>query len=162
LQNKETFMNDSEAIASYCIEDLSVGQSASYERNVTDADIREFAALSGDFNPIHLDEEYAKTTRFQGRIAHGMLSVTFIATVLGTKLPGAGCIFMSANFKFKAPVRIGDTVLATCTVREINTAKGRVTFDCTTTVGDTVVIEGEALVKVPSRETQAKAANEKV
>ncbi len=155
-------MNDSEAIASYCIEDLSVGQSASYERNVTDADIRQFAALSGDFNPIHLDEAYAKTTRFQGRIAHGMLSVTFIATVLGTRLPGAGCVFMSANFKFKAPVRIGDTVMATCTVREINSVKGRVTFDCVCTVGDTVVVEGEALVKVPSREAETRDSNEKV
>jgi 3-hydroxybutyryl-CoA dehydratase len=81
--------------------------------------------------------------------------------VLGTKLPGAGAIFMGASFRFKAPVRIGDTVVATCTVREINVPKGRVTFDCVCTVGDTVVVEGEALVKVPSREAPQEAPAEK-
>ena len=153
-------MNDGTMIASYCIEDLSVGQSASYERKVTDAEVRRFAEVSGDFNPLHLDEEFAKTTRFEGRIAHGMLAVTFLSTVLGTRLPGAGCIFMGANFKFKAPVRIDDVVRATCSVREINTVKKRVTFDCVCAVGDTIVVEGEALVKVPSREQKAKDANE--
>ena len=155
-------MADGEAIASYCVEDLSLGQSAEYERFVSEADIREFAAISGDFNPLHLDEEYAQTTRFRGRIAHGMLAVTFVSTVLGTKLPGAGCIFMGASFKFKAPVRIGDTVVAKVTVREINAPKGRVTFDCICSVGDTVVVEGEALVKVPSREKRTKDLNESV
>jgi|SRR5215471_12050132 len=155
-------MGDGDTIASYCVEDLSVGQSAEYERAVSEADIREFATISGDFNPLHLDEEYAQTTRFKGRIAHGMLAVTFVSTVLGTKLPGAGCIFMGANFKFKAPVRIGDTVVAKVTVREINAPKGRVTFDCICSVGSTVVVEGEALVKVPSRDKKAKDSNEAV
>jgi 3-hydroxybutyryl-CoA dehydratase len=104
-----------------------------------------------------LDEAYAQSTRFKGRIVHGMLPAAFISTVLGTRLPGAGCIFMSATFRFKAPVRIGETVVATCTVREINAAKGRVTFDCACSVGATVVVEGEALCKVPSREPQAQA-----
>jgi len=153
-------MNDGTMIASYCIEDLSIGQSASYERTVTYGDVRRFAEISGDFNPLHLDEEFAKTTRFEGRIAHGMLAVTFLSTVLGTRLPGAGCIFMSASFKFKAPVRIDDVVRASCSVREINTIKNRVTFDCVCAVGDTIVVEGEALVKVPSREQKAKDANE--
>lgn len=147
-------------ILSHCLEDLAVGQSASYERAISEADVREFALMSGDFNPVHLDEAYAQTTRFKGRIVHGMLPVTFISTVLGTKLPGAGAIFMGASFRFKAPVRIGDTVVATCTVREINAPKGRVTFDCICMVGDTVVIEGDALVKVPSREAQEKAPAE--
>ena len=155
-------MGDGDTIASYCVEDLSVGQCAEYERAVSEADIREFATISGDFNPLHLDEEYAQTTRFKGRIAHGMLAVTFVSTVLGTKLPGAGCIFMGANFKFKAPVRIGDTVVAKVTVREINAPKGRVTFDCICSVGSTVVVEGEALVKVPSRDKKAKDSNEAV
>src|SRR6185503_2002316 len=105
-------------------------------------------------------EEFAKTTRFEGRIAHGMLAVTFISTVLGTRLPGAGCIFMGASFKFKAPVRIGDVVHASCSVREINAAKNRVTFDCACTVGGKLVVEGEALVKVPSREQATKDSNE--
>lgn len=149
-------------VLSHVLEDLTVGQSASYERAISEADVREFALMSGDFNPVHLDEAYAQGTRFKGRIVHGMLPVTFISTVLGTKLPGAGAIFMGASFRFKAPVRIGDTVVATCTVREINAPKGRVTFDCVCTVGDTVVVEGDALVKVPSREApQEKAPAEK-
>ena len=147
-------------IASFYIEDLQVGQSASYERTISEADVREFALMSGDFNPVHLDEAYAQTTRFKGRIVHGMLPVMFVSTVLGTRLPGAGCIFMGASFRFKAPVRIGDTVVATCTVREINAAKGRATFDCICAVGDTIVVEGDALVKVPSREAQAQAPAE--
>src|SRR5262245_22350140 len=147
-------------IASHFIEDLQVGQSASYERAISEADVREFALMSGDFNPVHLDEAYAQGPRFKGRIVHRMFPVTFVSTVLGTRLPGAGSIFMSASFRFKAPVRIGDTVIATCTVREINMEKGRVTFDCNCVVGDTTVVEGEALVKVPSREAQAKAPAE--
>jgi 3-hydroxybutyryl-CoA dehydratase len=147
-------------ILSHFLEDLTVGQSASYERAISEADVREFALMSGDFNPVHLDEAYAQTTRFKGRIVHGMLPVTFISTVLGTRLPGAGAIFMGASFRFKAPVRIGDTVVAACTVREINLPKGRVTFDCVCMVGDTVVVEGDALVKVPSREAQEKAPAE--
>ena len=148
-------------IVSFFIEDLQVGQSASFERAISEADVREFALMSGDTNPVHLDEAYAQTTRFKGRIVHGMLPVTFVSTVLGTKLPGAGAIFMGASFRFKAPVRIGDTVVATCTVREINAPKGRVTFDCVCSVGDTVVVEGDALVKVPSREVPDKAPTEK-
>jgi 3-hydroxybutyryl-CoA dehydratase len=148
-------------IASFFIEDLQVGQSASYERTISDADVREFALISGDSNPVHLDEAYAQTTRFKGRIVHGMLPVTFVSTVLGTKLPGAGAIFMGASFRFKAPVRIGDTVVATCTIREINAPKGRVSFDCVCSVGDTVVVEGDALVKVPSREAPDKAPTDK-
>jgi 3-hydroxybutyryl-CoA dehydratase len=149
-------MSDGE-VTSFYIEDLQIGQSASYERSISEADVREFALMSGDFNPVHLDEAYAQSTRFKGRIVHGMLPATFLSTVLGTKLPGAGCIFMSASFRFKAPVRIGDTVVATCTVREINAPKGRVTFDCACSVGDTTVLEGEALCKVPSREPQPQA-----
>ena len=148
-------------ILSFFLEDLTVGQSASYGRAISEADVREFALMSGDFNPVHLDEAYAQTTRFKGRIVHGMLPVTFVSTVLGTRLPGAGAIFMGANFRFKAPVRIGDTVIATCTVREINTVKSRVTFDCVCKVGDTVIVEGDALVMVPSKEAQEKAPAEK-
>jgi len=139
------------SVVGHYIEDLTIGQSASYTRTITEADIQQFGAVSGDLNPLHFDEEYAKTTIFKGRIAHGMLSVSFLSTVLGTQLPGAGSIFLGATIRFKAPVRIGDTVVATCTLREINTQKGRVTFDCLCKVGDTVVVEGDAMVKVPSR-----------
>lgn len=135
----------------YTIEDLEVGMSGSYERTVTADDIQKFGEVTGDFNPVHFDEEYASKTLFRGRIAHGLLSAGYISTVLGTKLPGAGAIFMSATIRFKAPVRIGDTVISVCTVREIIPAKRRVIFDCVCKVGDTVVIDAEAMLMVPSR-----------
>jgi 3-hydroxybutyryl-CoA dehydratase len=138
-------------IEQHFIEDLKIGQSASYERTVGDADIRAFAGLSGDNNPVHLDEEFAKKTMFKGRIAHGMLSATFISTVLGTKLPGMGCIYMGQSLKFKAPVKINDVVVTTVTVKEIIAEKKRAILDTVCRVGDTVVIEGEATVMVPSR-----------
>jgi 3-hydroxybutyryl-CoA dehydratase len=141
----------SQAIASFFLDDLRVGQSAEYARQITDADVQKFGEVSGDMNPLHFDDAYAKNTIFRGRIAHGILSVSFLSTVLGTKLPGAGSIFLGASVRFKSPVRIGDTVTAICTVREINSVKGRVIFDCICKVGETVVVEGEAEVKVPSR-----------
>jgi 3-hydroxybutyryl-CoA dehydratase len=137
--------------AGYCIEDIEAGMSASYTRRVMEADIQKFGEITGDMNPVHFDEDYAKTTVFRGRIAHGLLSAGYISTVLGTKLPGAGAIFMSANIRFKAPVRIGDEVTATCTVREVIAAKRRVVCDCICKVGETVVIDAEAMLMVPSR-----------
>ncbi len=139
------------SVMTHYIEDLTIGQAATYTRTVMESDVQQFGAVSGDLNPLHFDDEYAKTTIFRGRIAHGMLSLSYLSTVLGTQLPGAGSIFLGATVRFKAPVRIGDTVNATCTVREINSQKGRVTFDTICKVGDIVVIEGEAMVKVPSR-----------
>src|SRR6266566_9216073 len=139
------------SVVSHYLEDLTIGQSATYTRTITESDIQQFGAVSGDLNPLHFDDEYARTTIFRGRIAHGMLSLSYLSTVLGTQLPGAGSIFLGATVRYKAPVRIGDTVNATCMVREINRQKGRVTFDCLCKVGDIVVIEGEAMVKVPSR-----------
>jgi 3-hydroxybutyryl-CoA dehydratase len=139
-----------EAIAAHYIDDLQVGQSATYTRTITEADVQQFGAVSGDLNPLHFDEEYAKTTIFRGRIAHGMLSLSYVSTVLGTQLPGAGSIFLGATVKFKAPVRIGDTVTAICTVKEINRPRNRVIFDCACRVGNTVVVECETQVMVPS------------
>ncbi len=138
-------------IQRHYFEDLSVGQSASYTRTVTEKDIQQFGEVSGDMNPVHFDEAYAKGTIFRGRIAHGMLSAGYISTVLGTQLPGAGAIFISATIRFKAPVRIGDTVTAICTVAEIYAPKKRVTFSCQCKVGETVVIDAEAIVMVPSK-----------
>ena len=140
-----------EAVAAHYIDDLSVGQSASYTRTVTEADVQKFGEVSGDFNPLHFDETYAKATIFRGRIAHGVLSLSFISTVLGTQLPGAGAIFIGATVRFKSPVRIGDTVTATCTVKEINRPRNRVTFGCNCTVGNNIVVECETQVMVPSR-----------
>lgn len=133
------------------IEDLTIGQSATYGKTVTDADIVLFAGVSGDTNPVHLDQTFAEKTPFKGRIAHGMLSASFISTVIGTKLPGPGAIYMSQTLRFKAPVKIGDTVTAICTVTEIIAEKRRAVLSTICKVGDTVVIEGEALIMVPSR-----------
>jgi len=133
------------------VEEISEGMTAVFSKTVTEADIVLFAGISGDTNPVHLDEDYAKTTMFKGRIAHGMLSASFVSTVFGTKLPGPGCIYLSQSLKFKAPVRIGDTVLARVTAKQVDHNKGRVTFDTTAHVGETLVMDGEAQLLVPKR-----------
>jgi 3-hydroxybutyryl-CoA dehydratase len=132
------------SLGGYNIEDLQLGMSASIAKTVTEADIILFAGISTDVNPMHLNEEWAKTTQFGGRIAHGMLSVGFISAVLANKLPGAGTIYLGQTLKFKAPVRIGDTVTATVTVRELVVAKRRCVLDAVCTVNGKVVIEGES------------------
>jgi 3-hydroxybutyryl-CoA dehydratase len=135
----------------YYIEDLKPGMSESFSKTVTERDIELFGEVSGDVNPVHFDEAFAKGTIFKGRIAHGVLSASYISTVLGMKMPGPGTIFMSLTTRFKAPVRIGDTVTATCTVREVVPEKRRVLFDCTCKVKDVTVVDGEALVRAPAR-----------
>jgi 3-hydroxybutyryl-CoA dehydratase len=132
------------------LDEISDGMTAVFSKTVTEADIVLFAGITGDTNPVHLDEEFAKPTMFKGRIAHGMLTAGFISTVFGTKLPGPGCIYLSQSMKFKAPVRIGDTVKARVTVTAID-PKGRVTFATTCHVGDTLVLDGEAQLMVPRR-----------
>ena len=133
---------------SYAIEDLRPGMSESLTRTVGDEDVTLFAKISGDDNPVHFDEAFAKKTIFRGRVAHGMLPATYISAVLGTRMPGPGTAFLSLTTRFKAPVRIGDAVTATCTVREVSGR--RVLFDCVCTVKDKVVLEGEALVVPPA------------
>lgn len=135
----------------YHIDQLQPGMSASIAKTVTETDIILFAGISTDVNPAHLDEEYAKGTMFGGRIAHGMLSAGFISAVLANHLPGPGTIYMSQTLKFKAPVRPGDTVRATVTVKEVNVAKNRVILDTVCTVGGKVVIEGECMMMPPVR-----------
>lgn len=126
------------------IDELEIGQSASYERTVSEEDIVRFAEVSGDDNPVHLDEEFASKTLFKGRIAHGMLGAGFISTVVGTKLPGNGSIYISQSLKFRAPVRIGDTVVTTATVKSIDKERKRVTMETVCAIGDKIVIDGEA------------------
>ena len=135
----------------HCIEDLKVGDSASFSKTVSAADIDLFAQVTGDTNPVHLDEAYAAKTIFKGRIAHGMLSAGFISTVLGTKLPGPGAIYLKQELTFRAPVKIGDTVTATTTVTEVIADKKRVALKTVCMVGDTLVVDGAALMLVPSR-----------
>ena len=134
----------------YSFEDLSVGMTAIYTRTITESDIVLFCGISGDTNPIHLDREYASRTRFRGPIAHGMLSASFISTVLGTKLPGPGAIYVSQNCRFRAPVRAGDTVVARVTVTELDAENKRARLETTCSVGPKTVIDGEAVVMVPS------------
>ncbi|SEH38034.1 MaoC family dehydratase [Magnetospirillum fulvum] len=133
-------------------EDLSIGQTASFAKTVTEADIVAFAGLSGDFNPVHINEEFALTTPFKGRIAHGMLSAAFISTVFGTRLPGPGSIYVAQSLKFKAPVRIGDTVTAHVELIDLVPERKFATFKTTATVAGKVVLEGEATLRVERRE----------
>jgi 3-hydroxybutyryl-CoA dehydratase len=135
----------------YYLEDLKVGMTAAFGKTVTEADIMAFAGVSGDTNPVHLHHDFAANTLFKGRVAHGMLSASFISTVLGTKLPGPGCIYVSQNIQFKAPVRAGDTVTARATITEIIPEKRRVVLKTVCTIGDKVVIDGEAVALVPNR-----------
>ncbi len=139
----------------FFLEDLQAGMTAAYARTVTEADVILFAGISGDQNPVHLNQEFAEGTRFKGRIAHGMLTASFISTVLGNKLPGPGCIYVSQNLKFKAPVRAGDTVHTRVTVIEVVQDKGRVRLETICRVGDVTVIEGEAVLMVPRRVARA-------
>lgn len=146
----ETGRNFSECYG-YEFEDLHVGMSTSLGHTVTDADILMFAGVSGDTNPVHLDDEFAKSTMFGARIAHGMLSASFISAVFGTKLPGPGCIYLAQSLKFKAPVKVGDTVVARVTVMELIPEKRRVLFDTVCTVAGKPVLEGQAELLVPTR-----------
>ena len=135
----------------YDIEDLKVGMTARFSKTITEADIVLFAGASGDNNAMHINEEFAQTTAFKGRIAHGMLTASVISAAIAGRLPGPGTVYLSQNLRFKAPVRPGDTVHATVTVKELFPEKRRVSMNTVCTVGDTVVIDGEALVMATSR-----------
>lgn len=138
----------------YYLEDIKPGDSESLSHTVTERDIQLFGEATGDMNPVHFDEEYARKTIFRGRVAHGALTIGFLSSLIGTRLPGAGTIFVSAGIVFKAPVRIGDTVVVTCTVREV---QGRhVIIDCVCRVGDTVVMESDVKVLAPKRPATVK------
>jgi 3-hydroxybutyryl-CoA dehydratase len=140
-----------EAMHGLYLEDLKVGMSAMFGKTVTEADIQAFAGVSGDINPIHLHHGFAQTSRFTQRVAHGMLSASFISAVIGTRLPGPGSIYVSQTLAFLAPVMIGDTVTAVCTITDINAERRRVTLQTRCFNGDVVVVEGEAVVSVPRR-----------
>lgn len=134
-------------------EDLSIGQEVSLSNTVTADVIVAFADVSGDRNPVHVDADYAATTFFKERIAHGMLSAAYISAVFGMELPGPGAIYISQTLNFKAPVKIGDTVIATVKVAELVPEKKRAKFECVCTVNGKPVVQGEAVLMVPSRPT---------
>jgi 3-hydroxybutyryl-CoA dehydratase len=131
------------------LDEIQPGMSASVERTVTERDIDLFGEATGDMNPVHFSEDYARKTIFRGRVAHGALSVGYISAVIGTKLPGNGTIFVSASIVFKLPVRIGDTVTTTATVREVIGREA--IMDCICEVGGKPVLASEARVLVPRR-----------
>jgi 3-hydroxybutyryl-CoA dehydratase len=140
-------------------DNLHVGQSASLGKTITEADILLFSAVSMDTNPIHLNEELAAETLFEGRVAHGMLYASLISAVMGTSLPGLGTIYLSQSLRFRAPVRIGDTVTATVTVASLDYEKKRATMRTMCRVKGEVVIEGEAIVIPPPVKLAAVAAS---
>ena len=133
-------------------EDLSVGMTETVSKTVSSNDVVGFAELTGDRNPIHLSEHFAAKTSFGGRIAHGLYTAGLISAVLGTRLPGPGAVYVSQTLNFRAPVRIGDTVEVTVTVAELDPPRQRARLACICRVGEAVVLDGEALVKVPREE----------
>ena len=139
-------------------EDLSVGMTETLSKTISSADVVGFAQLTGDRNPIHLSEHFAAKTSFGSRIAHGLYTAGLISAVLGTRLPGPGAVYVSQTLNFRAPVRIGDTVEVTVTVAELIPERLRARLTCTCRVGEEVVLEGEALVKVPSATKSTRPA----
>ena len=139
------------ATQSLFFEDLSVGMREDYSKHVRASDVVGFAELSGDRNPIHLSEHFAAKTPFGGRIAHGLYTASLISAVIGTRMPGPGAIYISQTLRFLAPVKIGDTVIASVEIVELVEKGRRAKLRCECRVGDTLVLEGEAEVKIPAR-----------
>lgn len=134
---------------SFAVEEIQIGMTASYSQTITDADVKAFAGVSGDHNPVHLSEEYAKDSRFKDRIAHGLLTASFFSAIFGTKLPGEGCVYAGQNLQFKRPVYLNDTVTAQVIVTAVDVPKKRVTFDTICTVKGKIVTSGTAEIFIP-------------
>ena len=147
----ERDMLDNAPRGTICIEDIEIGMVRSLRKVVTDRDIEMFAEVSTDRNPVHLDDEYAQDTIFEGRIAHGMLTAGLISAVIGEQLPGHGTVYLGQTLKFMAPVRPGDMVLAEVEVTGIDHAKRRVVMETRCLVNNKKVLIGEATVLAPSR-----------
>ena len=136
---------------SYCFEDLIIGMKAEYRRKITQEDVKTFSEISGDINPLHLDETFASRTMFKSRVIHGIYTASMISAVIGTRLPGPGCIYLSQNLKFLKPVRAGEEVIATVTVGALFKDKHRAQMKTECRVDDRIVLSGQALILVPSR-----------
>lgn len=131
------------------IDTLEIGMTATYSQTITDADIKSFAGISGDNNPVHMNDEFAIESQFGRRIAHGLLSASFFSALFGTKIPGPGCVYVSQNLKFLRPVYLNDTVTASVTIKGIDKEKRRVFFDTVCIVKSKKVISGEAELYLP-------------
>jgi 3-hydroxybutyryl-CoA dehydratase len=149
-------MIESHPSGGYILDELVVGMTAEKRVTVTEERIGQFAEASDDFNPLHMDEAFASKTAYRGRIAHGLLSASFGSAVVGTILPGAGAIYISQTLNFYKPVRIGDIAVARVTVATIDEAAARVILHCEVLVGDEIVMDGDATVRVPRRRRPAK------
>ncbi len=141
----------------YYFEDLEIGMTDVYGKTLTDADVLMFTGVSGDTNPLHQNREFAKQTQFGEPIVHGMLTASLISTLIGTKLPGPGCIYMDQSLKFTVPVRVGDTVVARVEIIELDKERPYVVLDTLCTVNGTVVLKGQAKVKVPRKASVSAA-----
>jgi 3-hydroxybutyryl-CoA dehydratase len=139
------------ALRTLYFEDLSVGMTEKLSKTISSSDVVGFAEVTGDRNPIHLSEHFAAKTSFKTRIAHGLYTASLISAVLGTRLPGPGAVYISQTLNFRAPVKIGDVVEVTVTVADLDPERRRARLTCTCAVGSEVVLDGEALVKVPSQ-----------
>ncbi|MDN5130871.1 MaoC family dehydratase [Aliarcobacter butzleri] len=131
------------------INEIEIGMSESYSQTISESDVKAYARISGDRNPVHMDEEYAEKSRYKKRIAHGMISSSFFSALFGTKLPGPGCVYVNQSLNFKRPVYIGDTVTAIITVTKIDEIKNRVYFDTVCKVKNKTVIDGKAELYIP-------------
>src|SRR4051812_23258342 len=132
------------------LDELKPGMTASSTHTVTERDVQLFGEATGDMNPVHFDEEYARKTVFRGRVAHGVLTLGFMSAVMGNDLPGPGTIFVSSTTRFTAPVRIGETVKTVCTVKELRERR-QVLLECRCSVGDTTVVEADVVVMAPKK-----------
>lgn len=131
------------------IEDIKIGMKVSYSQTITDADIKTYAGLSGDHNPVHVNQEYAEQSRYGKRLAHGMISIGFFSALFGMRLPGPGCVYVAQSMKFKRPVYIDDTVIAIAEVTCICLDKKRVFFSTNCYVKNKIVISGDAEIFIP-------------
>ena len=131
------------------IEEIEIGMTASYSQTVTDTDIKTFAGISGDRNPVHLDENYAESSRYKKRIAHGLMTASYFSALFGTKIPGEGCVYVAQSLNFKRPIYMGDTVIATVEVTKIDLDRKRVFFKTTCKVKNKIVTDGEAEIFIP-------------
>jgi 3-hydroxybutyryl-CoA dehydratase len=147
----DAIVKNGDARHGYFFEELSIGMSASHVKKINSDDVQLFADLSGDDNPIHLCDDFASRSVFKERIAHGILTASLLSTVIGTKLPGPGCIYVSQSLNFRAPVKIGDEVVATARITELFDDRNRVIFTCDCAVNGKTVLDGEAVILVPRR-----------
>ncbi len=136
-------------LTSIPIEKIQIGMRVSYSQTITDADIKAYAGLSGDHNPVHVNQEYAEESRYGRRLAHGLMSVGFFSALFGMRLPGPGCVYVSQNIQFKRPVYIDDTVTATAEVTDVCLKKKRVFFSTNCYVKNKIVISGDAEIYIP-------------